>query len=119
MGTLVVGTNRPYEPSEFRDAEGNLTGFDVDLVNAIARTLDLKVEYRETAFESIIPSVQSKVFALGMSSFFDTKERRCTVYEARPSTCRSYPYAKSCGYWEFLKFERDLQDDEKFVAMTR
>jgi Fe-S-cluster containining protein len=51
--------------------------------------------------------------------FFDTKKRGCTVYTARPSTCRSYPYSKSCGYWEFLKFERDLQDDEKFVAMTR
>jgi ABC-type amino acid transport substrate-binding protein/predicted Ser/Thr protein kinase len=78
-GTLVVGTNPPYKPSEFRDAEGTLTGFDVDLMNAIARTLDLTVEYRETAFESIIPSVQSKVFDIGMSSFFDTKEREQLV----------------------------------------
>ena len=51
--------------------------------------------------------------------FLDPKERRCTVYEARPATCRDYPYAKTCGYWQFLKFERDLQDDKKFVAMTR
>jgi len=51
--------------------------------------------------------------------FFDTKERRCTVYEARPSACRGYPYSKDCGYWEFLKFERTLQDDKKFIAMTR
>ena len=51
--------------------------------------------------------------------FFDLKERRCTVYEARPSTCRGYPYSKTCGYWEFLKFERNLQGDGKFVAMTR
>ena len=51
--------------------------------------------------------------------FFDTEARRCTIYTARPATCRSYPYAKTCGYWEFLKFERDLQDDKEFVAMTR
>jgi Fe-S-cluster containining protein len=51
--------------------------------------------------------------------FFDIKERRCGVYEARPSTCRGYPYSKDCGYWEFLKFERKLQDDKTFVAMTR
>ena len=51
--------------------------------------------------------------------FFDPKARRCTVYQARPSTCRGYPYAKSCGYYQFLKFERDLQGDAKFVAMTR
>jgi Fe-S-cluster containining protein len=51
--------------------------------------------------------------------FFDTKNRHCTVYEARPATCRDYPHTKSCGYYTFLKFERDLQDDQKFVAMTR
>ena len=59
-----------------------------------------------------------KIFGMACR-FFDTKKRRCTVYEARPSTCRDYPYARTCGYWEFLKFERDLQDDSKFVAMTR
>jgi hypothetical protein len=51
--------------------------------------------------------------------FFDAKERRCSVYEARPDTCRGYPYSKTCGYYGFLKFERKLQGDENFVAMTR
>lgn len=51
--------------------------------------------------------------------FFDTEARHCTIYEARPTTCRGYPYAKTCGYFQFLKFERELQGDEKFVAMTR
>jgi hypothetical protein len=51
--------------------------------------------------------------------FFDPKERRCTVYAARPEACRDYPYAKTCGYYQFLKFERTLQDDKTFVAMTR
>ncbi len=50
--------------------------------------------------------------------FLDRKERRCTVYEARPHTCRGYPYGARCGYFEFLKFEREHQDDENFVATT-
>ena len=50
--------------------------------------------------------------------FFDTRKRRCTVYEARPSVCHVYPDAKDCGYYEFLKFEREQQDDPKFVATT-
>jgi len=49
--------------------------------------------------------------------FFDTDKRRCTIYEARPSTCRDYP-GKSCGYYEFLKFERSWQEDPKAVAST-
>lgn len=52
-------------------------------------------------------------------TFFDTRKRQCTVYEARPGTCRDYPHAKSCGYYTFLQFERDLQEDPKFIAMTR
>ncbi|KAA0085946.1 protein kinase [Mycolicibacterium sp. P9-64] len=78
-GKLVVGINEPYAPAEFRDADGNLTGFDVDLMNAVAKVLGLKVEYRETAFESIIPSVQGKAFDVGLSSFTDTKEREASA----------------------------------------
>ena len=50
--------------------------------------------------------------------FFDTKARRCTVYTARPSTCREYPAKTSCGYYDFLKFEREQQGDRDWVART-
>lgn len=50
--------------------------------------------------------------------FFDTKERRCTIYAARPAVCRSFPGDGRCGYYEFLKFERRAQDDKDFVALT-
>ena len=46
---------------------------------------------------------------------FDRETRRCTVYEARPNVCRKYPYGNTCGYYNFLKFERTFQDDEEFV----
>ncbi|MBC7984540.1 MAG: YkgJ family cysteine cluster protein [Candidatus Obscuribacterales bacterium] len=47
--------------------------------------------------------------------FFNTDERRCTVYEARPNVCRKYPYGNQCGYHDFLKFEREHQDDPEFI----
>ncbi len=51
--------------------------------------------------------------------FFDTKERRCTVYKARPANCRDYPGEKRrCGYYDFLMHERQVQNDPKFVAIT-
>ena len=49
--------------------------------------------------------------------FFDTAERRCTIYAARPSTCRIFP-GDSCGYWDFLKFERKGQEDQDYVSTT-
>src|SRR5688572_15823599 len=46
--------------------------------------------------------------------FFDTEKRRCTIYGARPHVCRTYPTGR-CGYYDFLSFERRLQDDKDWV----
>ena len=78
-GRLVVGINVPYAPNEFKDSSGKIVGFDVDLMNAVARTLGLVPDYRETAFESIIPSVQGANFNVGASSFTDTADREQMV----------------------------------------
>jgi Fe-S-cluster containining protein len=50
--------------------------------------------------------------------FFDTKARRCTIYQARPSTCREFPGDDNCGYWDFLAFERETQKDETYISTT-
>ena len=78
-GKLVIGVNVPYAPLEFKNSDGQIVGFDVDLMNAVARTLGLTPEYRETAFDGIIPAVQGGDFNVGMSSFTDTREREQLV----------------------------------------
>jgi Fe-S-cluster containining protein len=51
--------------------------------------------------------------------FLDAKARRCSIYGARPGVCREYPLdTPRCGYYEFLKFEREQQDDPEFIATT-
>ena len=50
--------------------------------------------------------------------FFDREKRRCSIYEARPGVCRKYPDVPKCGYYEFLKFEREQQGDPEFIAKT-
>ena len=77
-GKLVVGVNVPYSPNEFKQGS-KIVGFDVDLMDATAKVLGLTTEYREAAFEKIIPAVQGGTFDIGMSSFTDTKEREKTV----------------------------------------
>jgi serine/threonine protein kinase len=78
-GKLVIGIDTPYEPAEFTDGDGNYTGFGVDLMNAVGRTLNLTPDYQETVFDSIIPSIQSGVFNVGLSSFTDNREREKVV----------------------------------------
>ncbi|MBC6439287.1 MAG: YkgJ family cysteine cluster protein [Rhodospirillales bacterium] len=51
-------------------------------------------------------------------AFIDPETRNCTVYEARPAICREFPGAGRCGYYDFLTFERDAQDDPDWIATT-
>ncbi len=78
-GRLVVGVNVPYAPNEFKNSASDIVGFDVDLMNAVAKTMGLIPEYREALFADIIPTVQRGEMNVGMSSFTDTLERQQSV----------------------------------------
>jgi ABC-type amino acid transport substrate-binding protein len=78
-GRLTIGVNVPYAPNEFKNSAGDIVGFDVDLMNAVAKTLGLIPEYREFLFEDILPTVQRGEINIGMSSFTDTLERQDQV----------------------------------------
>ena len=64
--------------------------------------------------EQVLRHHQDHIYA-SVCRFFDRDQRRCTVYEARPNVCRRYPYGKVCGYYNFLKFEREHQGDDEFI----
>jgi len=51
--------------------------------------------------------------------FLDLETRRCTVYEARPQTCRSYPPTTRCALYDLLRFERRLHDDETALPLVQ
>jgi Fe-S-cluster containining protein len=50
--------------------------------------------------------------------FVDSETRNCTVYEARPEICRDFPAQNRCGYYDFLSFERVVQEDPEWIATT-
>ena len=79
-GTIVFGTELGYPPFEMTEADGTtLTGFDIDLATAAAALMGLKVEFKNSSFDSIIPSVISKRFDAGISSFTVNPEREKQV----------------------------------------
>ena len=78
-GVLVIGTNPPYAPNEFKDEKGEMVGFDIDVMTAVAQVMGLKAEFREADFEKIIPSVEGGTMDMGASSFTVNDERLKTV----------------------------------------
>ncbi len=76
--TLQVATDATYAPDEFVQS-GKIVGFDVDLINAIAKTLGIKVNSNNVSFDNIIAGIKSGHYVIGNSSFTDTKAREKQV----------------------------------------
>jgi polar amino acid transport system substrate-binding protein len=74
-GALIVGIDPTYPPNEFKDADGNPTGWGAELAEAVAAKLGLEVEFSVAKFDNIIPSVKGGKADIGVSSFTDTVER--------------------------------------------
>ncbi|HZT60449.1 MAG TPA: YkgJ family cysteine cluster protein [Pyrinomonadaceae bacterium] len=51
--------------------------------------------------------------------FLDLETRRCTVYDARPKTCREFPDAARCGFYDLLRFERKHAGDETVLPLVK
>lgn len=79
-GKITVGTDATYAPNEFLAEDGTtIQGFDIDLFDAVAAKLGLEAEYTSAPFDSIIPSVQSGKYEIGVSSFTINPERMQVV----------------------------------------
>jgi polar amino acid transport system substrate-binding protein len=75
-GTITVGTDSTYAPSEFLAADGQtIEGFDVDLFTLVAQKLGLKASFQTAPFDSIIAGVGSGKYEAGVSSFTVNKQR--------------------------------------------
>jgi len=83
-GKIVVGTEPGWPPYEFEDEEGNIVGFEIELMEMIAEELDLDVEWSDMGFDAIIPSVQAMDIDLGVSGFSVTSERLDVVQYTMP-----------------------------------
>jgi Fe-S-cluster containining protein len=95
----------------------NVTKTDI---KRLARHFGLTVEktlarYTKIAYgERVLRHQKDHIFD-SVCQFLDTDSRRCTIYDARPTVCRQFPEGRRCGYYDFLAWERDRQDDPEFI----
>ncbi|MCB0923247.1 MAG: ABC transporter permease subunit [Mycobacterium sp.] len=78
-GTLTVGTLSDAPPSVCINAAGQFTGFDNELLRAIAEKLGLQIEFVGTDFSGLLAQVAGRRFDAGSSSITTTEARRRTV----------------------------------------
>jgi polar amino acid transport system substrate-binding protein len=82
-GTLTVGSDIPYPPFE-QGSPPDYTGFDIELIDAIAKKLDLTPKIEDTAFATIFSDQQAGKFDIVASSTSITPAREKKVTFSDP-----------------------------------
>lgn len=78
-GVLTVGTLSDAPPSICIDSAGQFTGFDNELLRAVADKLGLRVNFVGTEFSGLLAQTASRRFDVASSSITTTDARRRTV----------------------------------------
>jgi polar amino acid transport system substrate-binding protein len=74
-GELTIGSDIPFPPFEYRGDDGELTGFDVELMEEIAGRLGLQTNWVETDFDTIFTQLAAGRFDVVASATTITEER--------------------------------------------
>lgn len=91
-GVIFNGVNAANPPFESVDTNGEIVGFDIDLMNKFGEYLGVHVSTVDTAWPGVIPSLYSKKFDLIWSAMSITDARKEAV-------TFSSPYAADQAIW--------------------
>jgi len=82
--TLTVAIDLTYPPFEVQGKNGEPAGFDVDLINAIAKAANFQIKFQSVPFEGMIPALQAKTVDTAVGAMGITAERSKTISFSRP-----------------------------------
>ncbi len=97
---LQVATDATYAPDEYMNGT-KMVGFDIDLINAIAKTLGIKINENNVTFDNIIAGIKAGHYVIGNSSFTDNKAREGQVNFVDYFQAGEGVYAKSSAKLSF------------------
>jgi len=76
---IKVGINAQFPPFEYYNENGELYGFDIDLMNYIGERIGFEIEYVDMSFDKLIPAVASGEVACAISAISITEERNNVI----------------------------------------
>ncbi len=82
--TIIVGSDTTYPPFETVDQNGNIVGFDVDVVNAICERVNCVAKFQTTAWDGIFAALANGEFDMIASGISITAERAKVVEFTEP-----------------------------------
>lgn len=103
---LKIGTECTYAPFTYRDADGTIKGFDIDIAREVAKRLGREAEFVCQPFDSSIPALRAKKFDILFTAISVTEERLKSINF-------SVPYRSSIGrFIANQSFNAELYDQD-------
>ncbi|MFZ6045734.1 cystine ABC transporter substrate-binding protein [Pseudomonas sp. CR3202] len=75
-GAIKVGLEGTYPPFNYQDESGKLTGFEVELAEALAKELGVKAEFQPTKWDGILAALESKRLDVVINQVTISDERK-------------------------------------------
>ncbi len=81
---LRIGVEPGYAPFEYKNAKGEIEGFDADVMTGICEKLQTKCTWVEQSFDSLIPALAARKITLIHSSMQITPQRKKVIAFSEP-----------------------------------
>lgn len=117
-GVLTVGTEGTYRPFSFHeDGTGELTGYDVEVITAVAEKLGVEAEFQETQWDAIFAGLEAGRFDVVANQVSITDERQEAYDFSDPYTVSNGVIVTSADNSEITSFE-DLEGKTTAQSLT-
>ena len=84
QNTLRIGVNSGYAPFEVKTNDGKLSGLDIDIGNEVCKRLNVRCQWIELNFDSLIPALQAKKIDVINSAMNITEKRKQAIAFTAP-----------------------------------
>lgn len=74
--SLRIGVEPAYPPFSFKEADGTLSGFDIEMAMALCAAMERECELVEQDWDGMIPALRARKFDAIVASMSITEERR-------------------------------------------
>ncbi len=104
--TVLVGTEGTYKPFNFKDEDGNLTGYDIDVLKEVdRRTEDLEFDFIAVQWDSLFLGLESGKYDMVADQLVKTPERE-----------EKYQFCEN-SYFSALTYLIVREDDDSITTL--
>lgn len=81
---VLVATDATFKPFEYVDDNQQIVGFDIDLMNEIAKNAGLQIEWVNVPFDSVLAGLSECQYDIGAAAISITDDRKASMLFSDP-----------------------------------